>query len=481
MDGEEELGNCSFLQVSLQSDAQLDLQEEGIRRYGPGLASPVLTVICFGLLVLVARGAPWREGRGSQDGEGSKGGLPITVLVLMGLTMGLDFFCTDQYQPSMLHMSHHFGVAGEAMASTIQIHQMCCALAMPCVGRWLCKHGIRPMILCCQLFFAASTLSCAFSPSFGWFAAGRALQGISASSSVAISAMLSAAYTDRREMLRAANLVSCIALVGHIAGPAAGGFLASAFGWRFGFLAVFCLAALITLANYLLLPDLTTEKAPEAPTATEGGNGRILWRQLLVLMGLSLLRGSSYVVMSTNSFVFEAHYGLSIQRAALLMSVLVAAGAFGMAASTTLGFSPTEALNLFSPLLVLSAGYMALVATLMISDNPLTYMSGVALHQFLAHGPTWAVLAEAQQDSGLDDAGLPPHVYAGMMNAFASMLSLFGLGAIKGGPSTVLYVLAIMSFTSQACIRAGSLWAAAKQLARQAFADSGAEFKPIDE
>ena len=68
-----------------------------------------------------------------------------------------------------------------------------------------------------------------------------------------------------------------------------------------------------------------------------------------------------------------------------------------------------------------------------------------------------------------------------MMNAFASMLSLFGLGAIKGGPSTVLYVLAIMSFTSQACIRAGSLWAAAKQLARQAFADSGAEFKPIDE
>ena len=130
--------------------------------------------------------------------------------------------------------------------------------------------------------------------SHGTDAAGRALQGISASSSVAISAMLSAAYTDRREMLRAANLVSCIALVGHIAGPAAGGFLASAFGWRFGFLAVFCLAALITLANYLLLPDLTTEKAPEAPTATEGGNGRILWRQLLVLMGLSLLRGSSY-------------------------------------------------------------------------------------------------------------------------------------------------------------------------------------------
>ena len=34
-----------------------------------------------------------------------------------------------------------------------------------------------------------------------------------------------------------------------------------------------------------------------------------------------------------------------LMKASLLMSILVAAGAFGMAASTTLAFSPTEALG----------------------------------------------------------------------------------------------------------------------------------------
>ena len=116
----------------------------------------------------------------------------------------------------------------------------------------------------------------------------------------------------------------------------------------------------------------------------------------------------------------------------------------------------------------------------MIGANPLTYMSGLALHQFLAHAPAWAVLAEAQQESELDDAaGLSPHVYAGLMNVLASVLSLGMLFTIGHGPSAVLYTIAGMAAASQLCIRAGSLWQAAKKLPRP-FQDAP-EPKPVRE
>ncbi|CAE7724771.1 mdtL [Symbiodinium sp. CCMP2592] len=457
----EEIGSCNFLQLSLKSELQgLDGGLDGGPRFWIAVASQALTLCCFALFLLLA---PIPQSPGRQ-----KEGLPLHVLVLLGLTTGLDFFCTDQYQPSMPKISRQFGVDPEAVGSTIQVHLISSALATLCAGHWIRQRGTRQMILWCQLFLAAGALGCAFAPSFGWFVVGRVLQGISASSSVAVSAMLTASYSDREELRRASNKVACVALLAHIAGPATGGLIAWAFGsygWQVSFLAVFGLAALNILASYLLLPDARVDEEPAKATPKPQRDG-VLRRQLLVLLGLSLLRGSSYVLMSVNGFIFESSFLLGIRPAAVMMSILVASRAFGMLASTTLGFSPVEALNLFSPLLLLAAGYAAVVGAFMISDNPLTYMSGLALHQFLAHGPTWAVLAEAQKDPELDDAGLPPHIYAGIMNVSACMLSLFGLSAISGGPSAVLYVVAIMSATSQACIRAGSLWAAAKQLFR---------------
>ncbi|CAE7687500.1 ydgK [Symbiodinium sp. CCMP2456] len=375
--------SCNFLQVSLKSELQgLDGGLDGGPRFWIAVASQALTLCCFALFLLLE-------------------GLPLHVLILLGLTTGLDFVCTDQYQPSMPKISRQFGVDPEAVGSTIQVHLMSCALAMLCAGHWVRQR------------------------------------------------------------------------------PATGGLIAWAFGsygWQVSFLAVFGLTVLNTLANYLLLPDVRVDEEPQK--AIQPQRDGVLRRQLLVLLGLSLLRGSSYVLMSVNGFIFEGYFLGGIRPAALMMSILVAARAFGMLASTTLGFSPVEALNLFSPLLLLAACYAAVVGAFMISDNPLTYMSGLALHQFLAHGPTWAVLAEAQKDPELDDAGLPPHIYAAIMNASACMLSLFGLSAISGGPSAVLYVIAIMSATSQACIRAGSLWAAAKQLAQTAFESTSDPKKP---
>ena len=297
----EELGECVFLQLSLQPDLQgLDLgaHARGIQfGFIGSLVSQVLIVSCFAVIFFLgfrARRAGLRPDW-SQSSKQSEG-LPMHVLVLLGLTMGLDFFCTDQYQPSMLAISSDFAVSHEAIASTIQIHQLSYAVAMLGAGRWLHLLGLRQMILMCQLFFAASTLGCAFAPSFGWFVAGRVLQGIAASCSVGVSAMLSAWYSDRNDMRRAANIISCIALVGHIAGPASGGLLAGIAGWRAAFLAVFGLVIFMLLANYLLLPEssaLNSHQETQDVASKPQSNGTMV-QQTFVLLGLSLLRGSSY-------------------------------------------------------------------------------------------------------------------------------------------------------------------------------------------
>mmetsp|Transcript_39048 Transcript_39048/g.72722 ORF Transcript_39048/g.72722 Transcript_39048/m.72722 type:complete len:492 (+) Transcript_39048:66-1541(+) len=468
-----EKADCSFLlQVSFQSESRDRQGPLKIPSYlGPGsvVVAQALTVVSFGFIACVIALLILRGPKGHRPRSPARmTGVPLHIVVLMGLTMSLDFICSDQYQPSMPDIALELGVSEEKMASSIQAHQLSLALAMFVAGH-AAELGRRPVIIVCQLLFTVSAFACACAPSWGWFLAGRVLQGFAASASVAVSGVLRDSYGSRIKMARAATLISSIALIGHIAGPAAGGYLSRSNGWRFAFLMIAGMSLVLNLANYVLLEETLAPEIPGGPVELRPiwAPGTLSWRQRFVLIGLSLLRGTAYVIACVNGFIFKDVYHLSLMKSSFLMSLLVAAGAFGMAASTTLEFSSAETLRLFSPMLLLSAIYSATVGRLLIRDNPLTYMTPLALHQFLAHGPTWAVMAEAHQENELDDAGgLPPHIYAAGMNIFASLFSLAALTTLHS-PSSVLYLLAIMCALSQVFIRAGNLWGEARKLGRQ--------------
>lgn len=61
-------------------------------------------------------------------------GMSFGMLILLASTLCLDFFCTDQYQPSMPDMAKEFGVSDVAMGATIQIHLFTSAVCMLFLG-----------------------------------------------------------------------------------------------------------------------------------------------------------------------------------------------------------------------------------------------------------------------------------------------------------------------------------------------------------
>ena len=79
-----------------------------------------------------------------QSSRKQRQGMSRSMLVALGSTLLLDFFCTDQYQPSMPDMARDFGVLPVHMGATIQVHLFTSAIFMLLFGPLSDYIGRRP-------------------------------------------------------------------------------------------------------------------------------------------------------------------------------------------------------------------------------------------------------------------------------------------------------------------------------------------------
>ncbi|MFF7727476.1 DHA2 family efflux MFS transporter permease subunit [Streptomyces sp. NPDC008001] len=148
------------------------------------------------------------------------------------------------------------------------------------------RYGARRTYLAGLALFTAASLLAAAAPGAGVLIAGRALQGAGAALFMPSSlTLLLAAFPGSRERARVLGLWSAIVSVAAGAGPAAGGLLVGAFGWRSVFLVNLPLGLLgLVLARRFVAP-LPGRPAPLAAA------GHALGLLALAALSFGLIEG----------------------------------------------------------------------------------------------------------------------------------------------------------------------------------------------
>ncbi|HEV8558577.1 MAG TPA: MFS transporter [Actinophytocola sp.] len=150
------------------------------------------------------------------------------------------------------------------------------ALSIP-AGRWLDRAGPLPSFLLAVGGFGVASVLIAVAPGFPVLLAGRVLQGLFGSL-IGVAGMPIVATSVRPEhRARAMSIVLTLIPLSGVAGPAVGGLLAQAYGWRAVFLVNIPVVVLAALVARRTIP------ARLGPKAGLPAPGRAMLREALVL------------------------------------------------------------------------------------------------------------------------------------------------------------------------------------------------------
>jgi len=155
-----------------------------------------------------------------------------------------------------------------------------------CAGRWVDAVDTRRALTLACTGFAVATAAAGLAPGIGWLIAARLVQGTFGTVLLALSAVLGTVAVRQTSRARAFGVIMLFGTTGGVTGPALGGQIIEALGWRWIFyLSIPAIVAVVLLAagQLPLGGRLTWPRRRWLVEAATFGGGAIA-----VLVGLSL-------------------------------------------------------------------------------------------------------------------------------------------------------------------------------------------------
>jgi MFS family permease len=167
-------------------------------------------------------------------------------------------------------------------------------------GRLGDRHGLRRIYVIGLGLFAAASLLCGLTPNLWLLIGARAIQGAGAAALMTLSMALMREMAGEARMGRAMGLLGTMSALGTALGPALGGLLIAASGWRGVFLLQVPLAALTLILAVASLPrggERKNMRSPSLLSALDPSLAPNLFVNLLVaaVMMTTLVVGPFYL------------------------------------------------------------------------------------------------------------------------------------------------------------------------------------------
>jgi MFS family permease len=229
----------------------------------------------------------------------------VTRSRLLGLAVGLALADSSVVTLALPEVLGRFDVGLTTVAWVLTSYNLVLALlAVP--AAYLARRRPREALLAGALLFAAASLACGLAPSFGVLLASRCVQA--AGGALVVTAaldLLSEATGDER---RAARTWVAAGVLGAALGPAAGGILTEAFGWRSIFLVQVPLA---------LLPLACLRGVAARPLPAPAGRPHLSANAALLLLSGGLVAALFLLVL-----LLVDGWGMSPAPAGIVVTVL---------------------------------------------------------------------------------------------------------------------------------------------------------------
>jgi MFS family permease len=221
------------------------------------------------------------------------------------------------------------------------------ALALP-AGRWLDRAGRRASFVLALAGFAAASAMCALAPGLGWLVAARAVQGGFGSMIFALAPALVVSAVSPQRRARAMSIVALLGPLGAVSGPAIGGFLVGAAGWRAIFYINLPVAAAVIALARAALPGGGRIPAPGRTLYADAGllGGAIL--AVLIGFGFTPSRGATWLLLLLPAAALFATWARR-PASATVIQLARARGAGGPLAAMTLLTTATTIIQFLSP------------------------------------------------------------------------------------------------------------------------------------
>jgi MFS family permease len=202
------------------------------------------------------------------------------TLLALGLGLFMIFLDALIVNVALPAIQADFGVGEAGMQWVVTAYSLGMAVAIMSAATAADLYGRRRVYLVSTVVFTVASAACGIAPTLPLLNTARIIQGVAAAAiNVASLALVSSAFPDPKQKVRAIGIWTAIASTAIAVGPTLGGVLVQAGGWRSIFLVNVPVVAIVFLTlRFVSESRDERERRFDSRAAARGGGGRLRLR-----------------------------------------------------------------------------------------------------------------------------------------------------------------------------------------------------------
>ncbi|MBD0391898.1 multidrug effflux MFS transporter [Wolbachia endosymbiont of Pentalonia nigronervosa] len=253
----------------------------------------------------------------------------MPLLFILILSLIAEVIEIDISVPSFPDIMRYFNVSEGTVQLTIAYNFLGFCIGGLFFGPLSECYGRRKMMIIGNAMLLIGAIGCVFAPSINWLLVSRFVQGIGASTSVVVFAIIADSYQGVKAMKFIGIMNATLTVVMAIA-PILGSFINEAIGWRgnYATVAVICLISWILLL--LTLPETKKDRAAFNVKKMAQDYSKLLSSSRFIMLSLipSLFPSAYMSFITCGPFLYMETFGLPSKIYALHQGMIV--GSFSL-------------------------------------------------------------------------------------------------------------------------------------------------------